>query len=179
MPEIYGLTLVINWYYMKYIGKIFLIVVVLACTKSASAQLKGFGIGPYVEMGWPAGDFQDTHKNGIGAGLSADIKLPGRLGITGSAGIMHFGGKTFNDGKVDAINAIPIRAGLKFRPLPLIYFKVEAGTAHFTSNEKGSAFLLSPGIGVRILGIDIQGKYETWFKNGNYSFWGIRAGLNL
>ena len=145
----------------------------------AKSQLKGFSIGPYAEMAWPAGDFQKTHKNGLGAGLSADIKLPGKLGLTGSAGYIHFAGKSFDDGKNPAVNAFPIRAGLKYRPLPLIYFKLEAGNAQFTGNNNGAAFLLSPGIGVRILGIDVQAKYETWFRDGNYSFWGLRAGLNL
>lgn len=165
---------------MKNAGKIFLILCMLGISQAGKSQLKGFGIGPYVEMAWPTGNFDNTHKKGLGLGLSADIKLPGRLGITGSAGYMHFGGKTVNDGKYEAISAIPIRAGLKFRPAPLLYFKLEGGTAHFTGgDDKATAFILSPGIGVRVLGIDIQGKYETWFRNSNISFWGIRAGINL
>jgi hypothetical protein len=144
----------------------------------SSAQLKGFGVGPYAEMAWLSGDFAESNKNGIGAGLTADIRL-GKLGLTGSVGYMHFGGKTMNtaDGPVNmpAINAVPVRAGFKYRFIPLLYVKVEGGVANYT-NDQGSAFILSPGVGVRLLGWDIQAKYETWIKNGSNSFAGIRVG---
>jgi hypothetical protein len=163
----------------KNLRLIFVGLVILA-VQPVKAQLKGFSLGPYAEMAWPTGKFQETNKNGLGAGLSADIKLPGKLGLTGSAGYLRFAGKNDGDGKYPTVAAFPIRAGLKYRVAPLLYLKMEAGNAQFTgSNNSGSAFILSPGIGIRVLGIDIQGKYETWFKNGNYSFWGIRAGLNL
>ncbi|MET0635054.1 MAG: hypothetical protein ABWZ25_03435 [Chitinophagaceae bacterium] len=146
----------------------------------ANAQLKGFSIGPYVERAWTAGSSGDQLKNGLGAGLSADIKIPGNLGLTGSAGFLHFAGRKSQteSGEVrhPAINAFPLRGGIKFRPLPLIYIKMEAGVAKYS---KQSAFLLSPGIGIRVLGIDIQGKYERWYDVAGTRFWGLRAGLNL
>jgi hypothetical protein len=169
---------------MKKMRGLFLVVLVLAFQLS-NAQLKGFSLGPYVEAGWPAGnDFKTTHKYGLGAGLTADIKLPGALGLTGSAGYMQFMGKTITTAegtqKAPAIKAFPIRAGLKLRVAPLIYFKLEGGAANFTDGESGSAFIASPGIGVRLLMFDFQAKYEAWLKNGsNISFWGLRAGLNF
>lgn len=148
----------------------------------AKAQLKGFGIGPYIERVWPAGSSANTLKNGLGAGLSADIKLPAKLGLTGSIGYLHFGGRSVNTEngtvKSPAVNAFPLRAGLKFRPVPFIYFKMEAGSANFTG-DGGTAFLLSPGVGIRVLGIDLQGKYERWYDAAGTRFWGLRAGLNL
>src|SRR5882757_4621100 len=87
----------------------------MICLQS-KAQLKGFSIGPYAEMAWPIGKLDETNKNGIGAGLNADIRL-GKIGLTGSVGYIHFAGKTIvaNEGSVDmpAINAVPIRAGIK------------------------------------------------------------------
>lgn len=147
------------------------------------AQLKGFGIGPFVEAGWPTGNFQDTHKMGLGAGIGADIKLPGKLGLTGSLSYMQFNGKTITTPEGDRvmpdIKAVPIRAGLKYRVLPLLYFKLEGGVANYTGGD-GSAFIASPGIGLRILGFDFQGKYEAWLKDGNtYAFWGLKAGINF
>jgi hypothetical protein len=161
----------------KVIYSVLAIVPVLLISLSSHAQLKGFSIGPYAEAAWPTGDFSETHKNGFGAGLNADIKLPGKLGLTGSAGYMHFGGKTVGNTKMPAINAFPVRAGLKFRMIPLIYFKVEGGVATFTGDE-GSAFIISPGVGIRILGLEVQAKYEAWMKN-DYRFWGIKAGFNF
>jgi len=145
------------------------------------SQLKGFSLGPYAEMGWPTGDFQHTNKNGLGAGLGADIRL-GKLGLTGSAGFIHFPGKTVADengeNKQQALNAVPIRVGIKFRPVPLLYLKLETGAARLTKNNT-SAFILSPGIGLRFLGLDIMAKYETWSATDKYSFWGLKAGLNF
>lgn len=158
-----------------------LLLLLFAATLS-QAQLKGFGFGPYAERVWTTGSSADLYKSGFGGGFSADIRLPAKLGITGSAGFLHIGGRAINTEsgpvKNEAINAFPLRAGLKFRPLPLLYFKMEAGSAHFTGN-RGSAFLLSPGIGVRILGIDIQGKYERWYNEPGTRFWAIRAGINF
>ncbi|RYY60801.1 MAG: hypothetical protein EOO05_08640 [Chitinophagaceae bacterium] len=154
----------------------------LLCAGVVKAQLKGFGFGPYVERGWPAGNSSTTLKTGLGAGFSADIKLPAKLGLTGSVGFLHFGGRDVNTEngvvKSPAVNAFPLRAGLKFRPIPLLYFKMEAGTAKYTRGGE-SAFILSPGIGIRVLGIDLQGKYERWYDAPGTRFWGIRAGLNL
>lgn len=170
---------------MKYILAVIISVVMLATVIPASAQLKGFSIGPYVETGWPTGDLKDTHKQGFGGGFSADIRLPGKIGVTGSVGYMQFNGKTIDipeSGitKSPALKAFLIRAGLKFRALPLVYLKMEGGAANFTGSESGSAFILSPGIGVRVLGIDVQAKYEAWLKDGmNNAFWGIRAGINF
>jgi hypothetical protein len=157
-----------------------LVAVGITCTQ-ASAQLKGFSIGPYIEAAKPLGHLDETNKNGGGLGLNADIRL-GKIGITGSAGFMHFPGKTIetNEGakQTPAINVIPIRAGLKYRLAPVLYAKLEGGMANYTNND-GSAFILSPGIGLRILGLDVQAKYETWINNGTRSFWGLKAGYNF
>jgi hypothetical protein len=178
-----------GWYkffLMKYILAVCIMALMLSVAVPASAQLKGFSIGPYVEAGWPLSDLKNTHKQGFGGGISADIKLPGKIGLTGSAGYMQFNGKTLvtpegAENNIPDLKAFPVRAGLKYRPAPLIYFKVEGGAANFTgSGASGSAFILSPGIGLRILGIDLQAKYEAWLKDGmNNAFWGLRAGLNL
>jgi hypothetical protein len=146
-----------------------------------SAQLKGFSVGPFVEAGWPTGNFQESNKNGYGAGVGADIRL-GKIGLTGSVGYMHFGGKTIDKGdgmvKMPAINAFPVRAGLKYRLAPAIYAKFESGVARFTNNN-GSALIFSPGIGVRILGLELQAKYEVWKTQEAFSFWGLKAGFNF
>jgi hypothetical protein len=175
----------INLFLMKYIPAAFVLAITLAVANPASAQLKGFGIGPYVEMGMPVSDLKDTHKQGYGAGLFADIRLPGKLSITGSAGYMQFNGKTVavpegGVAEISDLKAFPIRAGLKFRPGPLFYLKMESGAANFTGSQSGSALILSPGIGVRILGIDLQAKYEAWVKSGvTNAFWGLRAGVGF
>lgn len=145
------------------------------------AQLKIFSIGPYVEAAAPTGDFKETNKNGYGAGLNMDVRLS-KFGLTGSAGIMHFGGKTIlngeGSGKMPGVTAIPVRVGIKYHFAPLLYFKIEGGTANYTNGDK-NAFILSPGIGVRVLGLDVQLKYESWIQDGSRSFAGLKAGYNF
>jgi len=153
----------------------------LVINLQSKAQLKGFSIGPYAELAKPVGNLDETHKNGIGVGLSADIRL-GKWGLTGSAGYIHFTGKSITTGSgtkdIPDINAFPIRAGLKYRLAPIIYVKLESGVANF-NKDNGSAVIVSPGIGLRILGLDIQGKYEAWVNNGTNSFWGLKVGYNF
>jgi hypothetical protein len=171
---------------MKYIPAALSLAMLLSAAIPALSQVKGFGFGPYIEAGLPLADLKDTHKQGYGAGLSADIRIPGtKFGITGSAGYMQFNGKTVatQEGGTTGIpdlKAFPVRAGIKYRPVPVLYFKMESGAANFTGSNSGSAVILSPGIGVRVLGIDIQAKYEAWLKNGmNNAFWGARVGFNF
>jgi hypothetical protein len=157
----------------------------LAClfsTMLCSAQLKGFSVGPYVEMAWPTGDFNLSNKNGIGGGVTADIRL-GKLGLTGSAGILHFGGKVLEHTetqaeKMPSLTALPVRVGLKYRIVPLFYVKMEAGTSNYTGGES-NALILSPGFGLRLLGLDVQFKYENWNGEEVRNMWGLRAGYNF
>ena len=158
-----------------------LVIILVLAYLPCYAQLKGFSLGPYAELAWPTSDFEKTNKNGLGAGLGADIGF-GKLKLTGSVGFIHFGGKTVSieGSTVDmpAINAIPIRAGFKYRFVPLFYAKLEGGVARYTDGDN-SAFILSPGIGLRLLGWDVLAKYETWMKDGAISFWGLKAGYNF
>lgn len=151
----------------------------------AAAQWKGFSIGPYGELAFPTGDFQKTFKLGGGVGLNADIRLIKKWAATGSVGYMYFRGKETidengNSYKVRDLQAVPVRVGVKYRPIPLFYLKMEAGSANYTGkNYSGSAFILSPGVGLRLLGFDFQAKYEAWMKDGTKGFWGLKAGWNF
>ncbi|MBA2746992.1 MAG: hypothetical protein H0U44_12265 [Flavisolibacter sp.] len=161
--------------------KKFLSLLVLLATLQAQAQLKGFSVGPYAERAWTTGDLQSKYENGFGAGIGADIKLPGKLGLTGSMGILRFGGKNIEhqgvNEKVKALMATPLRVGIKYR-LPIVYLKLESGTVKLNDGN-GSALILSPGAGIRIFGLDVQAKYETWIRSNPYSFYGIRAAYNF
>lgn len=145
---------------------------------TASAQLKGFSFGPYLEAAWPKGDFLQTNRNGLGLGLAADMKLGGKLAAMGSAGYMHFGNRSSNDNTVDeTVNAVPVRVGIKYR-LPLVYVKLESGVAKF-SDGRENPLILSPGIGVRLLGLDVQASYETWLSKNGRSFAALRMGYHF
>ncbi len=161
--------------------KLVLLTIVVMLGVTAQAQLKGFSLGPFAEIAWPNGDFKETNKNGYGVGVGADIRL-GKIGVNGSIGYMYFGGRTLSKptGVVDmpSIKAVPVRVGLKYRILPALYARIESGVAKFTGGTE-SAFIVAPGIGVRILGLDLQAKYEVWKNEQTYSFLGLKAGFNF
>lgn len=155
--------------------KYLLILSCLFCITAANAQLKPFSFGVYGEAGMPTGDFKNSHNTGIGAGVQADIKLPVvGLGITASAGYMNFAGKS----GVPAVSAYPVRAGVKYN-MTIFYVKLEGGVANVTGDNATSAFILSPGVGLRLAKLDLQAKYEVWAKNESQAFWGLKAGFIL
>jgi len=156
--------------------KALILLCLLSGALTATAQLKGFGLGPYAETAWPAGSFARTHQRGWGAGLGADINLPGKLGITGSAGYMRFGAGN-SESAQGAVNAFPVRVGLKYQ-LPLVYFKLESGKTHIPGSGSGG-WIIAPGIGVRVLGLDLQARYESWNSTPAVSFWGLKAGFQF
>jgi hypothetical protein len=147
----------------------------------AHGQLKGFSIGGYIEAAQPSGNLGETNKNGFGTGIGADIRL-GKLGLTGSAGFIHFAGKKIDKGdesfKMPAINAFPLRLGIKYRIKPFLYARLESGIAEFIGNRE-PAIIVAPGIAVRFLGIEVLAKYEIWKNEVTYSFWGLKTSFNF
>lgn len=166
---------------MKNKSPFIILVMLLLGSVCTHAQLKRFSLGPYVEAGFPVGKFADTHNTGYGVGLGADIKLIAGLGVTGSVGYMRFGGlrDTATGDKYAAASVVPVRIGLKYQLVSVLYVKLEGGAANYTGDNNGSAFLLAPGVGIRLLGLDVMAKYESWFKDGTRGFFGLKAGYNF
>ena len=152
-----------------------LVLVSLLFLASTNAQLKGFSVGPYVEAAWPQGDLAATNGKGIGVGIAGDIKIGGKFNIMGSAGYLRFARN--GESGSNAITAVPIRVGLKYR-LPFLYIKMESGTAKM-NDDHGTALILSPGIGIRLFGLDIQGSYESWLAEQGKTFAALKVAYHF
>ncbi|TCJ18776.1 hypothetical protein EPD60_03175 [Flaviaesturariibacter flavus] len=149
---------------------------------TASAQLKPFSFGPYVEAAFPSGAMSDAQNTGYGLGLSLDVKLPVKFNITGSAGFMHFGGKDFPgvaNASYPAVNVLPVRVGAKYRFSGIFYGALETGAVFAVDNKtaKKTSGILAPAFGVRFVNLDFRAKYESWFNER--SFWGLQAALRF
>lgn len=154
-----------------------LLLVIFSCD-AAQAQIKPFSIGPYGEKAWMTGNSKELYKGGWGIGVTADIKLPARLSLTGSAGYFYAAGEETGGTNYPSLTAFPLKAGLKIRPVPFLYLKMEAGTATVKS-ESSKPFIWSPGIGLRVINFDLQAKYEEWSGPVKLKFWGLRASIQL
>jgi len=162
---------------MKPAALILFSVAFLVFAHPACAQLKGFSIGPYIETAKPRGSFEETNGRAFGAGISADVKIVRKLSAMGSVGFLHFGRNTAREFSTVAVNALPVRVGVKYK-LPLVYLKFETGTARLKNNP-GATPILSPGIGFRILGLDVQGSYETWVNHEAGSFTSLKVAYHF
>src|SRR5947209_16291739 len=158
------------------ITSVLLVFAMLFFARPAFSQLKGFSIGPYLERDWVKGSMAQTNGNGLGVGVAGDIKLGGHMSLMGSYGYLHFGrnsGEQFSQ----SIDARPLRVGLKYK-LPLVYLKMESGTVTF-QNGSSSALILSPGVGVRLLGLDVQASYESWLHQTPQSFTSLKLAYHF
>jgi len=137
-----------------------------ACSMHANAQSTPqppaspngviYSIG--AEGGIVTNDFKDTHKVFYGGSIQADIPVASQLYATINAGYSEFIGKDNIDGtgiKAKDLHFLPVMAGLKFFPVPLLYIQADAGAgfALDKSNqgfEKTAVFIYTPQIGLQI-----------------------------
>ena len=154
------------------------LIVLLGFLLPAFSQIKPFSIGPYVEKAYLKGDAAERWKDAWGLGLTADIRLPGKWGLTGSAGYWNAPGRTLEGTREPSLTAVPVRMGLKFRAIPGFYLKAEGGYARLTE-AGGRSLIFSPGIGVRLLSFDLQAKLEQWWGDADVKSWGLRLAFHF
>lgn len=158
--------------------RFFILIFTLVTGLSTLAQVKPVSFGVYGEGLFRADNSKEQVKNGFGGGLDFQFKLPVKLAITASAGYVHFGEKTLSaTTKIPEINIAAVRTGLKYR-VNLLYLKMESGAA-IPFEEGNTTVILSPGLGIRLSAIDLQGKYEIWLDKTNQYFYGLKLGIHF
>jgi len=135
-----------------------------------------------VDGGLPIGNFKNGYNWSIGGSVQADIPVvSNQLFVTVNAGYDNFFGKKdvtttiiSPEGSVTAtanvpnIQTLPVKAGLKFFPVPNFYIQGDAGVAFALNKstvgfDKSAAFVWAPQIG-----------YQFQLGGGNYIDAGVR-----
>src|SRR5882757_9258621 len=124
-------------------------------TKAQTTTSKGpsgiiFSIG--ADGGVTTGSFRDSHKSMVGGSIEADFPVANQFYITANTGYNQFFGvnNVFGTGiKAPDINIIPVKAGLKYFPISLLYLQLEAGAAFVTNKstlgfERTATFIYAP-----------------------------------
>ncbi|MBB2151508.1 outer membrane protein [Pedobacter gandavensis] len=147
--------------------------------------MNGPKLGIGAEFAFPVGNFGDFQNFGYGGSLNYQHPVAPNLNLTGSAGYINFQSKDLPFvGKVNS-GFIPVKAGARYFLAENFYVNGELGASFATgSNNSGTAFVYSPGIGVEFpvsdkASVDLGGRYEGWSNNGTASFFGIRAAFNF
>jgi hypothetical protein len=142
-----------------------------------------FSIG--VEAGLPLGDAGDAYSFAIGGSLKYDLPIAENLFANLSAGYTTLSGKTISGFDVPSLNAIPVKAGLKYFFNEGFYGEAQLGAAFLSTKVLGeshstTAFAYAPGIGYKFAGgFDAGVRYETWSKDGSTSQLALRLAYSF
>jgi len=138
-----------------------------------------------VEGALPVGEFNDSHKFGIGGSAKFAFPVASNLDLTLGAGYMSYSGKEYFAGiKRRTLNTIPIKAGVRLRAASGLYFEPQLGYTSFKSkgeDEGAGAFTYAANIGYALSkGVDLGVRYEAFSKDEiTYPFIGARLAYSF
>ncbi|MCO5286522.1 MAG: hypothetical protein M9898_08930 [Chitinophagaceae bacterium] len=166
--------------------------------QSSSEIVRKIQPGINAEAAFPVGDFGKSYSFGIGGSVMGRYALSDKADLTASLGYISFSGKDItvsevetDDGgnpihddfgnpmyttttmKAHSYHGVPLRLGANYLVGGPLFIQGEIGAAFL---KGGTAFLYTPGIGVRFNQFEAEAKYEGWSKNGTLSFFGLRVG---
>ena len=128
--------------------------------------------------GFSAGSFKKNNRWNWGGSIQADIPVADRFYFTANAGYSNFYGRTHDGVSAPDIHLLPVKAGLRYFPIGVLYVQADAGAAFALNKsnvgyDKTAAFIYTPQVGVELpLGgksyLDAGAVYEasTKFSSG-------------
>ncbi len=134
---------------MKKIFLVFVLILSASFLKAQDAKTKPpfatLSLGP--EFSLPGGLFGEVYSSGIGASAQANFALASNVAFTiNTAYNNYFLTKTYGGGSE---GFVPLLGGFEIAFSPVIYSSAQLGLTFYTQ-QPGSAFTYSPGIGFRI-----------------------------
>lgn len=166
------------------------------CLRAQSLPKISLSIGP--ELGIPFGGKTDSYADGIrtwykdggGGSIKAEFLLGHGVSLTASAGFIHYGTGEFyvyetahppigfptsaqNYPQASPYNFVPLKGGLRYSFVKILYITGEAGDALKASKTAVGNFIYSGGAGVIIPislhhSIDASVRYENGYKITDY-----------
>jgi len=103
------------------------------------------------DAGVPVGSLRDGYNWNFGGSVQADFPiLKNQLYAAVNGGYNNFFAK--NSSKRDDLHLIPVKAGLKYFPIPFLYVQGEAGASFLTNKQsigtgKSAVFVYAPQLG--------------------------------
>jgi len=127
-------------------------------TKTSTTASGGIIWSVGADGGITTGSLRDSHKSMVGGSIQADIPVADQFYFTANTGYNQFFGvdNVFGSGvKAPDINIIPVKLGLKYLPIKLLYVQLEAGAAFVTNKsvlgyERTGTFIYAPQAGTQI-----------------------------
>jgi hypothetical protein len=160
---------------------------------SSSASSPGVILSVGTDVGYSTGDFKNSYRWNAGISLQADIPVATNFYFTANAGYLNSFGKNDVNGsgfQAPDIHLLPVKAGIKYFPIPMLYLQADAGAAFALNKsdvglDKTAAFIYSPQVGVQLpvggesyidAGIFYQSstKYVTGVDDSKMNFVGLR-----
>jgi hypothetical protein len=144
----------------------------LLATLFALALLPGraeaqFAVGGRAKMLLPTGDFDDVAKTGWGAAATGDFTLVPLIKLRGEVGYNRFDGETDGETTYDDWNIWNFGIGARLQ-LPIVYISLDG--SYYTKIDE---FSVLPGIGARILFLDVGARYKWTGENWVEIFGGV------
>ncbi|MFT4154681.1 outer membrane beta-barrel protein [Parafilimonas sp.] len=111
-----------------------------------------FSFAAGLNLGFPVGDFSDSHSVGLGFTLEPEYHVNNMFSIYGSTGFTNFFGKTVDlplgaDYRYKDQGMIPIVAGPKINIAPQFFLGAKLGVAILTGAAEGTGFNYQPQLG--------------------------------
>ena len=126
-----------------------------------------YTLGARAKMMFPTGDFADKADTGWGIAGTGDFTLIPLIKLRGEVGYNRFDGKIDGDTTYDDWNIWNFGVGARLQ-LPIIYLSLDG--MYYTKIDDLS---LLPGIGARILFLDVGARYKWTGENWVELFGGV------
>lgn len=148
-------------------------------------------IGLAPEINFPTGNASNRSGIGGGGSLKMEMDVAEKYAVTASGGYTLFLGKRYFGTRIQNMEAIPLKLGVKYYTTPEFYLEAEAGAAFHLDKAGHTSFVWSPGFGTYLKTsanhkISFGLRYEAWtntsyasvsnLKTTSFGFIGLKVG---